>query len=42
MARETLSSAGTRYNKTAVFTADGVLFDMVWQPEPEVAVVFAH
>ncbi|EAL20352.1 hypothetical protein CNBF1620 [Cryptococcus deneoformans B-3501A] len=28
MARETLSSAGTRYNKTAVFTADGVLFDM--------------
>ncbi|WVO22708.1 uncharacterized protein IAS62_004039 [Cryptococcus decagattii] len=28
MAPETVSSAGTKYNETVVFTADGVLFDM--------------
>ncbi|KIR52534.1 phosphatase [Cryptococcus gattii Ru294] len=28
MAPETVSSAGTKYNETAMFTADGILFDM--------------
>lgn len=42
MASETVSSAGTKYNETAVFTADGILFDMVWQLQQNIAAVFAH